>query len=307
MRSIVSPCTSLVRCNTIAASTAQIVSHNIFSCARYGKHEARSYNTFAQFRTSRTKINYGIVGPSISGEIVTTNISHDISLYKSKYSSDTVSISVPPVYPSEIVFLVGAPGAGKGTHSIHISNQRNYNAPTIVVSDLLNTPSCKLLKDRGVMVDDSFVFDVLCAELQKPMYRNGVVVDGFPRTTKQADFIAQLSNEQYPFSQMNSSPRILLVLLHVDETLSIERQLERGRKLKAHNQQCVVSGQPLVEVRQTDLEFSAAKARYKVFEAQSESVQVLAQNFPLVVVDASADVHRVRNSLSEKMESFNFL
>jgi len=271
---------------------------------RYGKHAARSYNTFAQVHSTRTNINYGILATSFNGEIAPSNISHGISSYKLKYPSDALSISSPPVFPKEIVFLVGAPGAGKGTHSTHISNQRNFTAPTIVVSDLLNTPACKLLKDHGVMVDDSFVFDMLCTELQKPMYRNGVVVDGFPRTAKQAEFITQLSYEQYPFSQMNSSPRILLVLLHVDETLSIERQLERGRKLNTQNQRRSATGLPLVEVRQTDLEFSAAKARYEVFEEQSESVQILAQNFPLVVVDASADIHRVRNNLSERMFSF---
>lgn len=41
-------------------------------------------------------------------------------------------------------------------------------------------------------VDDESVFKVLSKELSKPKYKNGVVVDGFPRTTQQAEWLASL-------------------------------------------------------------------------------------------------------------------
>jgi len=107
----------------------------------------------------------------------------------------TFITSIRPSFPKEIVFLGGAPGAGKGTNSQFIAEQRGFDTPTIVVSDLLNTPACKLLKDEGAMVDDRFVFNVLVKELEKPIYRNGVVVDGFPRTSQQAEYLKNFYNQ----------------------------------------------------------------------------------------------------------------
>jgi len=234
---------------------------------------------------------------TLNGEAVPTAFSS----YPSSYIRSKAPRCAIPEYPREIVFLVGAPGAGKGTHSTHISKQRGFSAPTIVVSDLLNTPTCKLLKDHGIMIDDHFVFNTLLEELRKPLYRNGVVVDGFPRTAAQVELMTKFHYEQCGLSSQYSAPNIGLVMLHVDEPLSIDRQLERGRKLKMKNQQQEATGQPLFELRQTDLEHSAAKARYQVFEAQNEAIQALSQIFTLVTVDASTNIPEVRTSLSRKL------
>lgn len=289
MRSLVSPCALLARrCKIIPSRLA---------CAS---------TTCKPFHTSLTSSTWGVSGTITSGTVlgemgtlsagtISTKM-HNISLVNMKHSHI-------PTIPREIVFLVGAPGAGKGTHATHIGNQRNFTAPTIVVSDLLNTPACRLLKDHGVMVDDEFVFNTLLTELQKPIYRNGVVVDGFPRTATQVNLINQFYAEQCCLSLMNS-PCILFVMLHVDETLSIERQLERGQKVAILNQQHIAAGQPALEIRQTDLTFCASKARYQVFDAQSKAMQALSQNFPLIVVEASANIHKVRASIKEKMLSF---
>jgi adenylate kinase len=206
------------------------------------------------------------------------------------------------------VFLGGAPGSGKGTNSSHIANLRNFSAPTIVVSDLLNTPACRLLKDHGIMVDDNFVFNVLLEELEKPMYRNGVVVDGFPRTATQAKY---LTNFYHAYCDSLSSlrvspppPCIMFVMLHVDETSSIERQLARGSAIAALNKTRAALDMPLLEVRQTDTDVKASQARYTVFKEQLQAVMTLGQTFPLMMVDARDEVEIVRRNLADKMASF---
>lgn len=116
------------------------------------------------------------------------------------------------------------------------------------------------------MVDDNFVFNTLITELQKPMYRytlnspypipslssalifltpyyfnnhnrDGVVIDGFPRTTVQAEFVSKFYQSSvglsilpvpciFPFAPLFTylfqriTSRILFVTLHVDEALS---------------------------------------------------------------------------------------
>jgi len=214
------------------------------------------------------------------------------------------SLFTPKLYPREIVFLGGAPGSGKGTNSSYISRLRNYSAPTIVVSDLLNTPACKLLKDNGVMINDDFVFQTLMAELQKPIYRDGVVVDGFPRTEVQVDYINKFHQDQAASSLFSTKPHLLFVMLHVDETESIARQQERGQKIQRQNEANELAGKKdcMVEVRLTDLTTTAAKARYDVFKEQFEAVMSLGNKFPLVVVDASMDPDSVKVNISNQMK-----
>lgn len=198
----------------------------------------------------------------------------------------------------------GAPGAGKGANSSHIAKLRRFSAPTIVVSDLLNTPACKLLKDHGIMVDDEFVFDALLSELQKPIYKNGVVVDGFPRTSRQVELLNKFYDEQAISSSfLAPSTRVLFVMLHVDEAISIARQQDRGRQIALQNKSNKTSGKPLIEVRQTDMDIQASKARYQVFKEQYEAVMSLGEKFPLLVVDASEDLEVVQVDLTNQITS----
>ena len=85
-------------------------------------------------------------------------------------------------FPKEIILLGGAPGAGKGTQTQFISEARGLTCPPIVISDLLTTPEMQKIKAQGGMVGDKEVLTVLLRKLLEPMYRDGVVLDGFPRT-----------------------------------------------------------------------------------------------------------------------------
>jgi adenylate kinase len=92
----------------------------------------------------------------------------------------------------------------------------------------------------------------------------GVVVDGFPRTTMQVDFVKLLHDKladlhyQYlntPLEHHFPRPIFRIAVLYVEEEESVRRQLHRGRAALAHNQRAKGSGLgELVEVRETDLE-----------------------------------------------------
>jgi len=200
-------------------------------------------------------------------------------------------------FPQEIAWLAGAPGAGKGTNSTHIAMIRGYEAPTIVVSSLLESAECKRIKDAGGMVDDATVQGALLAELAKPEYRRGVVVDGFPRTEKQAEWLSSLRNSVALPTKFN------FVMLFIEEEASVARQLSRGASIRSLNSIRSASGLPPLEERATDISETAARLRYQTFIEQYEAINKLGSRFSLSVVDASAPIETVRQRLSATVSS----
>src|SRR5690606_12255155 len=76
-------------------------------------------------------------------------------------------------FPKEIFWLNGAPGAGKGTQTRFIMDYKGLTASPIVISDLLQSPEAKRLKDAGMMVGDREVTELLLRELIQPENRTG--------------------------------------------------------------------------------------------------------------------------------------
>ena len=88
-------------------------------------------------------------------------------------------------FPKEIILLGGAPGSGKGTQTQFIMDARGLTCPPIVVSDLLNTPQMRAIKESGGMVGDQEVVGILFRRMLEEEFRDGCVLDGFPRTRVQ--------------------------------------------------------------------------------------------------------------------------
>jgi len=195
-------------------------------------------------------------------------------------------------FPREITWLAGAPGAGKGTNSTFVASARGYDAPTIVMSSLLESPECKRIKDAGGMVDDEVVFSALLKELAKPQYQRGVVVDGFPRTEKQATMISKLHDS------MSTPTTFNFVTLFIDEQASVARQLSRGDSIRKLNMVRKSSGMAPLEERATDTCQAAARLRYSNFLQSYEAINKLSERFPHAIVDASSTIDTVRQRLS---------
>ncbi len=88
--------------------------------------------------------------------------------------------------------LFGPPGAGKGTQSNLL--KRHYDLVHISTGDVFRSldPDSDLAKlakeysDKGHLVPDEVTIKILESEVQKHKNINGVIYDGFPRTTEQA-------------------------------------------------------------------------------------------------------------------------
>ena len=90
--------------------------------------------------------------------------------------------------------LLGAPGAGKGTQSDILS--RKLGVPTISTGNILRSAihdgtsvglAAKSYIDKGQLVPDNVIIDIVQERLSKPDCANGFILDGMPRTIPQAE------------------------------------------------------------------------------------------------------------------------
>ncbi|AWT60506.1 MAG: Adenylate kinase [Candidatus Moanabacter tarae] len=217
-------------------------------------------------------------------------------------------------FPREICWLNGAPGAGKGTQTRFIMESRNYTAPPILVSDLLDSPEGARLKDAGLMVGDQEVTALVLRKLLSSEYQSGVVVDGYPRTAIQMkcldllyDKILELQRKQFDTPGAVACPRsaFLIVVLFVNKAESIRRQLHRGQQALEANNQVRRSGiGELSEVRKTDLNRDAAFKRYQVFEEVTyKPLMSLCERFPYHCIDAQGTVEEVQSRIVKEFSN----
>jgi adenylate kinase len=94
------------------------------------------------------------------------------------------------------ILLLGAPGVGKGTQAKELI--KIWDIPQISTGDLLRAnvaqgtelgKVAQEIMDRGDLVPDSLVNEMVAVRLQHPDTANGFILDGFPRTLGQADWL----------------------------------------------------------------------------------------------------------------------
>jgi len=216
-------------------------------------------------------------------------------------------------FPKEMILLGGAPGAGKGTQTRFISETRGLTCPPIVVSELLTTPAMEKLKAQGVMVGDKEVVGLLLRKLLEPIYRDGVILDGFPRTPVQVEclkLLVEKIGELYdrfadtPLRAHFRRPTIHVMVLFVGEATSIARQLGRGREIAEHNKKVAETGVGTpIELRATDLAEDLVRRRYQVFKEQTwTALTSLQELYHYHFVNAEGPIAEVQANILEELK-----
>lgn len=127
------------------------------------------------------------------------------------------------------IIIFGAPGSGKGTQSDLI--KQFYNLAHISTGDVLRqemkneTDLGKIAKgyiEKGQLVPDDLICDMLDKALGTLQDAKGVIFDGFPRTIPQAEVLEKI------LAKRNMDITALLDL-KVDDDELIKRLLERGK------------------------------------------------------------------------------
>ena len=103
--------------------------------------------------------------------------------------------------PGARLVMLGRQGAGKGTQAVRLS--RHYVVPHISTGDMLRTAvkqgtefgrKAKEIMDAGELIPDDVIAGVVEERLALDDTRNrGFVLDGFPRTVRQAEALAEMT------------------------------------------------------------------------------------------------------------------
>ena len=176
--------------------------------------------------------------------------------------------------------LLGPPGSGKGMQGELIVNQ--YKLAHVSTGNILRKAigektdlGNKALKymEKGLLVPDDIIVQILEEELDSPCCKNGFVLDGVPRTIPQAK-----SLERWLLDRKKPIDRV--IYLNVDEDILVKRLTNRrtcvscGRvyNLMDHppqnDGQCNVCGGELIQ-RVDDREDTVRK-RFQVYEDQTK-------------------------------------
>jgi adenylate kinase len=132
--------------------------------------------------------------------------------------------------------LFGPPGAGKGTQSKILTEKRGL--PQLSTGDMLRAAisagttlglACKALLDKGELVPDEIVIDIIAQRYDQPDCAGGAVFDGFPRTIPQAEALDKMLERRR--RQID-----LVIELKVDDAVllaRVEQRIKEGGVLRS--------------------------------------------------------------------------
>src|SRR5208283_2127296 len=101
-----------------------------------------------------------------------------------------------PLNCMQPIVLIGSPGSGKGTQGKKLAAY--FNIPHISTGDILRDHvqrgtiighCIKETVDKGGLVPDELITDLLAGRLRAEDCANGYILDGFPRTLQQAEWL----------------------------------------------------------------------------------------------------------------------
>jgi adenylate kinase len=126
------------------------------------------------------------------------------------------------------ILIMGPPGSGKGTQAARIAERRGL--AHISTGDMLRAAMAagtelgsrvKDVVDRGDLVPDDLMLELVLDRLSQPDAANGFLLDGFPRTVAQAMALVDALEGEQVLER--------IILLEVPDEVLVERALARGR------------------------------------------------------------------------------
>jgi adenylate kinase len=210
------------------------------------------------------------------------------------------------------IVLLGAPGSGKGTQAKRLEAEKGI--PQISTGDMLREAvaagtrfgaKAKETMAAGQLVSDDIVLGILSERLSRPDAADGFILDGFPRTKRQAADLEELLDEL-------GAPLDAALLLDVDFENLVKRLTGRrtcsatGKLLniyfspKEEIDECLNAGGELIQ-REDDNEETIG-SRLDVYRQQTEPVvDYYRERGKLKTIEAEGNVDEIYERLRQAL------
>ncbi len=212
------------------------------------------------------------------------------------------------------IVLLGAPGSGKGTQAKQLMAEKNI--PQISTGDILRAAvaagtgygeQAKKIMDAGDLVPDDLMLGIISDRLAEDDAAGGFILDGFPRTQKQAHDLEDL------LDKMNR-PLDAVVLMDVDFDILLKRLTGRrtcsltGKLLNVYFSPqdeldaCTNAGGELVQ-REDDNEETISN-RLEVYRSQTEPlIEFYRGKGKLQIIDAAGTIDEVYGRFAAALDA----
>ena len=203
------------------------------------------------------------------------------------------------------LILLGPPGAGKGTQAKRL--EQTYGLVQLSTGDMLRAAAAsgselgrqaKKVMEAGQLMPDDIIIAMIAERIGKPDTKNGVILDGFPRTTAQAKALDKMLADR-------GLKLDLVIELKVADAVLVERISGRFSCAKCGAGYHDLYQKPRVEgrcdrcgatefVRRPDDTAETVKARLKAYHAQTAPIlPYYAEKGVLRSVDGMAPIEAV--------------
>lgn len=203
------------------------------------------------------------------------------------------------------IVVFGPPGVGKGTLSDMLAEK--YKIPHLSTGDIfraeIKSGNSELIEyvEKGLLVPDSVVNKVIEKGLKQEQYKNGFILDGYPRTIDQAQFLDNV------LWKLKRKIDFVLNLVASDDTI-VERLMQRRQCGKCGAVYNLVTMKPKKKdacdkcngtlVQRKDDEEETVRTRIKVYKEETSPVtEYYGKRKMLMDIDASKKPKEIFNNV----------
>ncbi len=211
------------------------------------------------------------------------------------------------------IIIFGAPGSGKGTQAKVISSE--LNIPHISTGDILREAvknetetglKVKAILDRGELVPDTIMGELIKETLSDTKNQNGFILDGYPRTIDQAKVLKAI------FDELNAE-KPYLIKLDVADDVIVDRLSSRrtcskcghiiNLKLDDDASKCEKCGAEKSFITRDDDKEDVIRHRLEVYHDLTSPVFEFFKDSAVIIgIDGTKPIEEISKDILEKLK-----